>query len=128
MGPASYLKGKVVNAPEGYKKFRVHLVFDVKHDGRHKSCLVADGHLTGEPIESVYSSVVSLRSLRIVSFLNELNSLELWGADIGNAYLKARTKEKLYIIAGKEFGECEGPCACHTTSTLRPQIQWQEMA
>ena len=108
LGPASYLNGKVVNASEGYKKLRVHLVFDVKHDGRHKSRLVDDGHVTGEPIESVYSSVVSLRSLRIVSFLNELNNLELWGADIGNAYLEARTKEKLYIIAGKEFGEREG--------------------
>ena len=34
------------NAPVGYKKIRVHFVFDVKHDGRHKARLVADGHLT----------------------------------------------------------------------------------
>jgi hypothetical protein len=33
-------------APIGYKKIRVHFVFDVKHDGRHKARLVADGHLT----------------------------------------------------------------------------------
>jgi hypothetical protein len=45
--------------PKGYQKLRVHLVFDVKHDGRHKARLVADGHLTGEPVESVYSGVVS---------------------------------------------------------------------
>ena len=44
----------------GYKKIQVHLVFDVKHDGRHKACLVADGHLTDVPLESVYSGVVSL--------------------------------------------------------------------
>jgi hypothetical protein len=40
--------------PTSYKKNRVHLIFDVKHDGRHKSRLVADGHLTDVPLESVY--------------------------------------------------------------------------
>jgi hypothetical protein len=25
-----------VKVPDGYKKIRVHLIFDVKHDGRHK--------------------------------------------------------------------------------------------
>jgi hypothetical protein len=59
--------------PTGYKKIRVHFVFAVKHDGRHKARLVADGHLTDAPIDSVYSGVVSLRSLRIVIFLAELN-------------------------------------------------------
>ena len=34
------------SSPEGYKRIRVHFVFDVKHDGRHKARLVADGHLT----------------------------------------------------------------------------------
>jgi hypothetical protein len=32
--------------PDGYKKIRVYLVFDVKHDGHHKARLVADRHLT----------------------------------------------------------------------------------
>jgi hypothetical protein len=30
---------------------------------------------------------VSLRSLRTVIFLAELNKLKIWAADIGNAYL-----------------------------------------
>ena len=30
------------------------------------------------------------------------------GGDIGNAYLEALTKEKLYVIAGPEFGELQG--------------------
>jgi len=94
--------------PKGYKKVRVHLVFDVKHDGRHKVRCVADGHLTDVPIDSVYSGVVSLRGLRIMLFLAELNQLEVWATDIGNAYLEAKTQEKLYIIAGSEFGELEG--------------------
>jgi len=85
----------------------VHLVFDVKHDGRHKARLVADGHLTEVPIESVYSGVVSLRGFRLVLFLAELNGLETYATDIGNAYLEAKTSEKVYIIAGPEFGELQ---------------------
>jgi hypothetical protein len=95
-------------APEGYKRIRVHFVYDVKHDGRHKARLVADGHLTDAPLESVYSGVVSLRGFRIVMFLAELNGLEFWATDIGNAYLESKTAEKVYIIAGPEFGEREG--------------------
>ena len=96
---------KVMNPPKGYHRIKVHLVFAVKFDGRHKARLVADGHLTPEPIEKIYSGVVSLRILRLVIFLGKLN--HLWGADIGNAYLEAFTDEKLYIVAGPEFQELE---------------------
>ena len=98
--------GKVI--PDGYKKIRVHLVYDVKHDGRHKARLVADGHLTDVPLESVYSGVVSLRGIRLLTFISELNKLDLWATDIGNAYLEANTKEKVCILAGPEFGTREG--------------------
>ena len=63
---------------------------------------------TPEPIENIYSGVVSLRYLRLVIFLGKLNNVELWGADIGNAYREAFTDEKLYIVAGPEFQELEG--------------------
>ena len=56
----------------------------------------------------IYSGVISIRSLRLAIFLAKLNNLEVWGADIGNAYLEAKTKEKLYIVAGPEFEELEG--------------------
>ena len=99
---------KVTNAPIGYQKIRVHLIFAVKYDGRHKARLVADGHLTPEPVESICSGGVSLRNVRLVIFLGKLNNLELWGADIGNAYLEAVTEEKLYIVAGPKFEDWEG--------------------
>ena len=54
--------------------------------------------MTNPNTESVYSGVVSLRGIRLVVFLAELNALKLWGADVGNAYLEAKTKEKVYII------------------------------
>ena len=94
--------------PDNYKKIKVHLIFDVKHDGRHKARCVADGHLTEIPLGSVYSGVVSLRGLRLLVFLGELNGLGTWATDIGNAYLEAVTLEKVYITAGPEFGERQG--------------------
>ena len=73
---------------------RVHFVFDVNHCGKFKARLVEDGHLTKEPNETVYSGVVSLRNLRLGMFLAELNNLQLWGADVGNAYLQTQNKRK----------------------------------
>ena len=49
--------------PLGYQLIRVHTIFDVKVDGRHKARVVADGHLTATPAESVYSGLVSLKGL-----------------------------------------------------------------
>ena len=100
--------GHKAEPPPGYKVIHVHLIYDVKHDGRHKARLVADGHLTDVPEDSVYSSVVSLRGLHILLFLAELNGLTVWGTDIGNAYLEALTSENVCIRAGPEFGALEG--------------------
>jgi hypothetical protein len=100
--------GHGIPPPEGYKKIRVHLVYACKHDVRRKACLVADRHLMDVPVDSVYSGVVSLQGLRMMIFLAELNQLELWATDIGNAYLEAYTLEKVCVKAGKEFGKLEG--------------------
>ena len=89
--------------PNGYKKITVHMVYAVKHDGRHKARLVAGGHLTDTPVESVYSSVVSLKGVRLTTFVAELNGLQTWSTDVGNAYLESYTKEKVCFIAGPEF-------------------------
>jgi hypothetical protein len=100
--------GKGTPPPRNYLFIRVHFVFDVKHDLRRKSRLVAGGHMTAPPKDSVYSGVVTLRSLRLCMLLAELNGLKVEAADIGNAYLEAYTKEKVYIIAGPEFGDRQG--------------------
>jgi hypothetical protein len=107
----------------------VHLIFAVKQNGRHKSRVVADGHLTDVPIDSVYSGVVSLHGLRLLVFLAELNGLQTWATDIGNAYLEAETLESCFIVAGPEFGENEG----HTLVIIKALyslrtsgLRWQE--
>ena len=98
-GKAQFHDGKAVT-PDGFQKIRVHFVYAVKHAGKFKARPVADGHLTKEP-------VVSLRSLRMVVFLSQLNDLEIWGADVGNAYLEAYTNPNLCIIVGPEFKELQ---------------------
>ena len=98
-GKAQFHDGKAVT-PDGFQKIRVHFVYAVKHAGKFKTRPVADGHLTKEP-------VVSLRSLRMVVFLSQLNDLEIWGADVGNAYLEAYTDPNLCIIVGPEFKELQ---------------------
>ena len=109
--------GKGTPVPEGYQKIPCHMVYAVKHDGRHKARMVAGGHRTETPVDSTYSSVVSLPGLRLVTFLSELNGMELWGTDIGNAYLESYTEEKVCFIAGGEFGELAG----HTFMILKAQ-------
>jgi hypothetical protein len=101
-------QGKGVNIPKGFKNIRFHLIYDIKHDGRHKARLVADGHLTDIPVDSVYSGVVTLQGLWLLIFLAELNDLQTWATDIGNPYLEALTLEKVCIIAGPEFGNLQG--------------------
>ena len=86
-----YDKKHITNTPKGHQNIKVHFVFDVKHCGKFKARLVADGHFTKEPMETVYSGM----------FLAEPNNLELWGAD-GEHNLQALTREKLYTEGGPE--------------------------
>ena len=94
--------------PEGYSRIPLHFVYDVKHDGRHRARMVAGGHVAPEPEDSISSTVCSLSAVCTVLFLAELNDLKLTSIDIGNVYLKAKTTEKVYTVAGPEFGEDQG--------------------
>ena len=86
-----YNKKHITNAPKGHQKIRVHSLFDVKQYGQFKDRLVAIGHFTKEPMETVYSGM----------FLADPSNLELWGAD-GEHNLQALTREKLYTVGGPE--------------------------
>jgi hypothetical protein len=94
--------------PIGYNKIDVHMIFDVKSHLTRKARLVAGGHQTDPPKESTYSSIVSRDSMRIAFTLAALNGLDVLAGDIQNAYLNAGTKEKVYTMAGPEFGSNTG--------------------
>ena len=76
-GKVEHEKGKVINGPNRHQKITENFVFDVKHCGKFKARLVADGHLTKEPTQTVYSKVVSLRNLRLAISIAEHNNLQL---------------------------------------------------
>ena len=58
MGPAPWDLSKLENALKDHQKIKVHFVFAVKHDQHQKARMVADAHLTRQPVETVYSGVV----------------------------------------------------------------------
>ena len=66
-------KGVGFNPGSDCKRVRVHMVGAVKHDGRHKARMTAGRHLTETPVDSVCSSVVSSRGVRLPALTGELN-------------------------------------------------------
>ena len=70
--------------------------------------MVAEGNLTGLPLNSVHTGAVSPCGLRMCIFLAELNGMEVCATDTGNACLEALTQEKVCIKAGPEFEEQAG--------------------
>ena len=70
--------------------------------------------MTEAPALLTYLSVVSRESVRIAFTVAALNDLDVLVADIGNAYLNADCCEKVYTIAGPEFGShAEKPYCDH---------------
>ena len=91
-------------APDGWGKVTGHLVFDVKMSFERKARWVLDGHKTPDIVGSTYAGVVSRESVRIAFTYAALNGLDVFAADIRNAYLQAPSSQKHYIICGPEFG------------------------
>jgi hypothetical protein len=90
--------------PVGFRKVTGHMIFDVKMDYTRKARWVLDGHKTPPPERSTYAGVVSRDSVRIALTYAALNDLDVWAADIRNAYLQAPSSQKDYVICGPEFG------------------------
>jgi hypothetical protein len=90
--------------PTGHQKIPYHMVFDVKYDLRHKARQVTGGNCTVNDKEDIHSGVVRMDTVKIGFFLGELYVLSCCACDIGNAFLYGKTKEKVYITAGTEFG------------------------
>ncbi len=93
-----------MKAPIGWSKVTGHLIWDVKMDFTRKARWVLDGHKTPNPIGSTYAGVVSRDSIRIAFTYAAMNGLDVFAADIRNAYLQAPSSQKDYILCGPEFG------------------------
>ena len=47
-------------------------------------------------------------TIRMAFVLASMNDLEVYAADISTAFLYGKTREKVYVVAGKEFGKNTG--------------------
>ena len=56
------------------------------------------------PEGSTYAGVVSRESVRIAFTYAALNDIDVFAADIQNAYLQSPSSQKHYVVCGKEFG------------------------
>ena len=69
-----------------------------------KAWFIAGGHQMDPPKDTTYSSVMLRDSIQIVFLAATLNDLDVLAANVQNACLNAPTSEKVYMIAGLEFG------------------------
>ena len=104
VGVAFEILDEGVHVPHGWKQVTGHLVWDVKMDFTRKARWVLDGHKTLDLIGPTYTGVVSRESVQIALTYAALNDLDVFTADIQNAYLQAPSSQKDYIICGPEFG------------------------
>jgi hypothetical protein len=84
-----------------YQRIPYHMIFDCKFDGRRKGRLVAGGNHSVVTSEEVYSGVVGIETAMEAD-------LKVIAADIGNAFLHGKNREKTMIKAGPEFGNLQG--------------------
>ena len=57
-----------------------------------------------DPIGSTFAGMVSCESVQIAFMYAALNGLQVFAADICDAYLQALSSQKDYIVCGPEFG------------------------
>ena len=94
---------------KGYKKIPYHFVFDAKFDGKRKERLVVGDHRAPDVSrEESYSGVVSMVTIRVAFVLAALDDLEVCAVDISTAFLYTKTREKVFIYTGSEFGKNTG--------------------
>ena len=72
-----------------HKKVPLHMIYDTKMDFTRKASLVTEGCRTPNPVTSTYAGVVSRESVRIAFTYAALNGLDVWAADVQNAFLQA---------------------------------------
>jgi hypothetical protein len=92
----------------GYQEIDCHMIFDIKMDLTRKARFVAGGHTTETPTSITYSSVVSRDSVRIAFLIAALNDVDIMACEVSNAYLNAPCREKIWFVAGPEFGSRQG--------------------
>ena len=99
---------KRFNRTDGWQFAPMHMIFDIKADGRFKARLCVGGNVLDVSTHTTYSSTIQDISVRLLMVIAAQNGLHMMTADVANAFCTAPNMEKVWSIAGKEFGPKEG--------------------
>ena len=95
--------------PNNYQYCPLRIIFDVKQEDLcRKARMVAGGHVINSSMYESYASVVQTRTIRLLETIAMNEGLSFMTGDIGNAFVHALTREKIYSVAGPEFNHKEG--------------------
>ena len=93
----------------GWQYAPLHMIFDIKQqDMRYKARLVAGGNVVDSSEYIKTSTTVHDVSVRLLMLIAARNNLGLMAGDIGNAFPTAPNMEKVWTVAGPEFGDQVG--------------------
>ena len=85
------------------------MIFDIKNeDQRYKARLVIGGHKVDSSDYNTYSSQVDSISVILLFLLAEHSKLSIMTCDVSNAFVTAPNSEKVWAVAGDEFGDKKG--------------------
>ena len=93
---------------EGWQYAPMQMIFDVKHDLRRKARFVVGGHVIDSSGHTTYSSTIKDLSVRLMLLIAVKNDLGFMAGDIGNAFCTAPCAEKIWSVAGDQFGTRKG--------------------
>ena len=88
---------------KGYQFAPLRMIFCVKQDLRRKARLVIGGHVVDATGHEVYASVMKQISSRMLMIMAQANGQDVEVGDIGNAYLYAKTDEKIFTFCDGAF-------------------------
>ena len=118
-----------LNKQDGWQFAPLHMIFEIKQqDVRHKARFVVGGHVVDASMYVTYSSTIQDLSVRLLMLVAVQNGLDLMAGDIGNAFPTAPCTEKVWSVAGPEFGDKQGAviilqCALYLwTQDIEPSL------
>ena len=104
-------KGKKFKPDKSFQYAPLVFVFEIKQDLRHKARLVIKGFRVNPRELSTRSTVVKNISVRLLDVIAHRDGLRILTGDIGNAFIQAKTKEKVFTRCGDEWGKYAGQVA-----------------
>ena len=100
---------KLFPKEEGWQKAPLRMIFDIKNeDQRYKARLVIGGHKVDSTGYNVYSSQVDNMSVLLLFLIAKHAGLDIMTCDVSNAFVTAPNSEKVWAVAGDEFGDKKG--------------------